>query len=317
MEHAQVLNHRLINALQTALLVAGLMGLLGVVGWLIGGGSYALMAMGAVCLLYFFNPAVSPALVMRLYRARRLNARVAPVPVAIMEQLAKRAGLPATPTLHYVPSRVMNAFSVGDRRQAAVAISDGLLRGLDLRGLAAVLAHEVSHIAHNDLRTMTFADLSSRLTGLLSLVGQCLLLVNLPLLIMGEQTISWLAIALLVFAPTLSALFQLALSRSREYQADLGAVMLTGDPEGLAAALARLESVQGGMLERVLMPGWRIPEPSWLRTHPPTERRIERLMALQPMPDIRPLAVPARFDPHPLLRADLRRPGWRIGGTWF
>lgn len=311
-----IIRHRWSNALQTALLVLGLMCLLGVVGWLVGGPGYALMAIVVVILLYLFNPALSPALVMHLYRARRLDEHSARVPVAILRELAARAGLPETPSLHYIPSRLMNAFSVGDRRQAAIAVSDGLLRGLDTRELVAVLAHEVSHIAHNDLRTMTFADLASRLTGLLSLVGQFLLLVNLPLLILGEQTISWFAILLLIFAPTLSALFQLALSRSREYQADLGAARLTGDPEGLALALARLERVQGGWIERVLMPGWRIPEPSWLRTHPPTEARIARLMALRERGPHGPL-TPEPYDPAHLLRDDLPRPRWRIGGTWF
>ncbi|WP_018955070.1 zinc metalloprotease HtpX [Thioalkalivibrio sulfidiphilus] len=308
--------HRWANALQTALMVLGLMALLGAVGWLVGGPGYALMAIAVVVVLYLFNPAMSPALVMRLYRAQRLDARTARVPVQILQELSERAGLPESPALYYVPSRLMNAFSVGDRREAAVAVSDGLLRGLDTRGLVAVLAHEVSHIAHNDLRTMTFADLASRLTGLLSLVGQFLLLVNLPLLILGEQTISWFAIALLIFAPTLSALFQLALSRSREYQADLGAARLTGDPEGLALALARLERFQGGWIERVLMPGWRIPEPSWLRTHPPTEERIARLMQLEQTMHRAPLSL-GSFDPAALLRDDLPRPRWRIGGTWF
>ncbi|OOG25899.1 peptidase M48 [Thioalkalivibrio denitrificans] len=318
MERSHVLSHRITNAVHSALLVGGLMALLGAVGWLLGGPGYALVAVAMVLLLYLFNPALPPRLVMRLYRARRLDTHTAPVLTAIMEALAARADLPAVPALYYVPSRVMNAFSVGDRRQAAVALSDGLLRGMDQRRLIAVLAHEVSHIAHNDLRTMTFADLSSRLTGVLSLVGQFLLLINLPLLVMGEVTISWLAIALLIFAPTLSALLQLALSRSREYQADLGAAMLTGDPEGLALALARLESVQGGMMERILIPGWRIPEPSWLRTHPPTERRIARLLELRPSHEHRPLGLDdVDIDHGPLLRRDLRRPRWRIGGVWF
>ncbi|ACL72195.1 peptidase M48 Ste24p [Thioalkalivibrio sulfidiphilus HL-EbGr7] len=316
MDPLSIARHRWVNALQTALLVLGLMVLLGAVGWLVGGPGYALMAIAVVVVLYLFNPAMSPALVMRLYRAQRLDARTARVPVQILQELSERAGLPGSPALYYVPSRLMNAFSVGDRREAAVAVSDGLLRGLDTRGLVAVLAHEVSHIAHNDLRTMTFADLASRLTGLLSLVGQFLLLVNLPLLILGEQTISWFAIALLIFAPTLSALFQLALSRSREYQADLGAARLTGDPEGLALALARLERVQGGWIERVLMPGWRIPEPSWLRTHPSTEERIARLMQLEQTMHRAPLS-PGPYDPAALLRQDLPRPRWRIGGTWF
>ncbi len=241
MDPLSIARHRWVNALQTALLVLGLMVLLGAVGWLVGGPGYALMAIAVVVVLYLFNPAMSPALVMRLYRAQRLDARTARVPVQILQELSERAGLPGSPALYYVPSRLMNAFSVGDRREAAVAVSDGLLRGLDTRGLVAVLAHEVSHIAHNDLRTMTFADLASRLTGLLSLVGQFLLLVNLPLLILGEQTISWFAIALLIFAPTLSALFQLALSRSREYQADLGAARLRTALGATQTAMRRVE----------------------------------------------------------------------------
>jgi heat shock protein HtpX len=72
------------------------------------------------------------------------------------------------------------------------------------------------------------------------------------------------------------------LSRTREYDADLNAARLTGDPGGLAQALARIERVQGGWFERIFLPGRHLPAPSLLRTHPPTEERIARLMALKP-----------------------------------
>jgi heat shock protein HtpX len=88
-------------------------------------------------------------------------------------------------------------------------------------------------------------------------------------------------IPLLLFAPQLTTLLQLALSRAREYEADLDAAGLTGDPLGLAAALAKLERFQRGAWEQILMPGHRLPEPSLLRSHPPTAQRIARLRELQ------------------------------------
>ncbi|MBK1671970.1 peptidase M48 [Ectothiorhodospira shaposhnikovii] len=310
--------HHLHNRLQSLALVGAMVLLLGTIAWLIGGPVHSTGVVTAVVVLYFLNPMASPGLVMRMYQGYRLDPRYAPVLLEIMDQLADRAGLPRAPTLHYVPTQMMNAFAVGDHRQAAVAVSDGLLRRLSLRELTAVLAHEISHVAHNDLRTMTFADLSSRLTVLLSLFGQVLLIINLPLLIMGHATIHWGAILLLIFAPSLTTLFQLALSRSREYEADLGAARLTGDPVGLAMALDKLERVQGGLLEQVLLPGRRAPEPSWLRTHPATRDRIDRLRQLDQTLPHGPLPLPAvAYDPRPILEQIPARPRWLIGRSWF
>ena len=82
--------------------------------------------------------------------------------------LAERASLPGTPVLYYVPSRLINAFAVGNAKRSAIALTDGLLRNLPRRELAAVIAHEVAHIAHGDLRVMGLADYVSRLTHLFS-----------------------------------------------------------------------------------------------------------------------------------------------------
>jgi len=101
---------------------------------------------------------------------------------------------------------------------------------------------------------MNLADTLTRVTANLSFLGQIILFINLPLILMTGEGVSWLAILLLVFAPTLSALLQLALSRTREFDADLGAAELTGDPEGLASALAKLEAHQRGWLRRILLP---------------------------------------------------------------
>jgi heat shock protein HtpX len=164
---------------------------------------------------------------------------------------------------------------------------------------------------------MAFADLVSRITGSFGLFGQILLLLSLPAALVTDVGVPWLALAILLAAPTLSALVQLALSRNREYEADLSAAELTGDPAGLASALEKLERYQGRFWEQILMPGRRVPDPSLLRTHPETADRIERLLALVPRPSRSglPLAGGASVSgiamPHP------GRPRYRLPGIWY
>ncbi len=256
---------------------------------------------------------------MRLYRATPLTPEQAPALYHSVVELGRRAGLPRIPTLYYLPSRMVNAFATGTQKRAAIAVTDGLLRSLDSREAIAVLAHELSHIQHNDMRVMGLADLFSRLTSTLSLFGQLLLLLNLPLLIFSNAAINWFAILILIFAPNLSALAQLGLSRTREYAADLNAALLTGDPEGLARALIKIERQQGSFLEQIILPGRHTPEPSLLRTHPPTRERVRRLRELQLPPGAGPPAPPARstFIPNPLLDHPVTRPPrWHINGLW-
>jgi heat shock protein HtpX len=202
---------------------------------------------------------------------------------------------------------------VGRRNEAGIAVTDGLLRGLGPRELTGVLAHELSHIANEDMWIMGLADAVSRLTSGLSLAGQILLLVNLPLLLLGQVTLPWLAVALLIAAPAVSALLQLALSRRREYDADLQAVRLTGDPRGLAAALSRLERYRSGWLGRVLLPGRGDPDPSLLRTHPATDERVRRLLELEREVEVAFPGVQQRFSLRDFPPVS-RRPRWRVGG---
>ena len=235
-----------------------------------------------------------------------------------MQQLAERAELPTVPQLYYIPSRALNAFSLGTRNAAAVAITDGMLRALTLRELAAVLAHEMSHIANNDLWIMKLADVISRATSFLSYFGIFLLLLNVPLLMTASTTVPWLLVLMFLFAPTLMSLLQLALSRTREYDADLDAARLTNDPAALAAALAKLERYQGRFWEDIFLPGRRIPEPSLLRTHPPTEERVRRLLEIAREP--RALPYPPEPDRvysptgFPLVQ---HAPRWRRSGLWY
>jgi heat shock protein HtpX len=266
-----------------------------------------------------FNPTLSPWLVMRLYRASLIRPDHSPALWSVLSSLAQRAGLPVAPQLYYVPSQTLNAFAVGTRQQAAIAVTDGLLRQMDMRQLAGVLAHEISHIRNNDLWVMGLADMFSRATRLLSLLGQVLLLLYLPLILFSIVSINWFAIAMLVFAPSLSALAQLALSRTREYDADLNAARLTGDPDGLAGALAKIEHAQGGWWERIFMPGRKEPQPSLLRTHPQTEKRISRLMALKPeLARVNTLPIDHMFDAHSVFGSPVTHPPRRhFNGLWY
>jgi heat shock protein HtpX len=305
------------NHMQTIILLVAMGGYLALLGWLLFGfsGLIAFIVIGVAAAV--FNPTVAPQLVMRMYRATPLTPSAVPELANAMVQLSKRAELDHVPTLYYVPSKMMNAFAVGSPKRAAVGLTDGLLRGMNGRQLAGVLAHEISHIRNNDLWVMGLADLFSRAMSFLSVVGMVLLLLKLPLIVMGITTVSWWAILMLIFGPGLISLTQLALSRTREFDADLNAALLTGDPQGLASALHLLERLQGGWLERVVMPGRHVPEPSLLRTHPKTEERIERLMNLttDPQPQLAPVVVPH------LQRVAVRpvqaMPRWRVSGLWY
>lgn len=299
--------HRLYNLLQSILLISG-MGMIAwsVVSTLSDPVITTLIVSGAMLGLVL-APTLPKRLLLSSYGARRLSGREFPEGIAMLAALARKAGLPRMPELYYVPSRLPNAFAVGGPDESAVCITDGLLKLLDRRELQGVLAHEIAHIAHRDLWIMSVADAMSRIVSVVSWIGQIILLMNLPLFFSGAAYIPWHVPLLLVFSPTLMALLQLALSRSREFDADRGAIELTGDPGGLAGALVKLERRVGRFWEEVFLPGRRIPEPSLLRTHPPTEQRIARLqvMLARPspllsskpplrIPDVQP-SPPSRF----------------------
>lgn len=318
MNTGMLLKHKTTNWLQSLLLLTGMVILLTMLGWFLGGMEFMIWTVASGMILLMIGPRVPPHLILGMYGAKRLTPYDAPQLYILIQELAKRASLLNVPILYYVPSRIMNSFTVGKRTDAVIAVTDGLLRQLTLRELAGVLAHEISHIRHNDIWVMTLADLVSRMTHILSLVGQLLIVINLPLFLLTETSLSWLAILVLIFAPTISALLQLALSRTREFDADLSAVNLTGDPKGLASALVKLEQQHGGLLERILMPGRRNPEPSLLRTHPRTEERIKRLLSLSPKPPIRTPSISGKdaLQPPPHFARVRRKPYWHITGIW-
>ncbi len=314
MENHAWRRHAWANRLQTLLLVLVLFGLGAGAGALLFGATGAGVALVACVVALVFEPAAAARLTLRLYDARPLAPAEAPALWRLLGALADRAGLPVVPALHYVPSPMINAFAVGSRRRPAIALTTGLLRALAPREIAGVLAHEIAHIAHGDLRVMGLADLLSRLTSLFALLGQIMLLLSLPWVVAGLGAVNWGALALLVVSPHLALLAQLGLSRVREFDADLEAIALTGDPDGLASALTRIERASRSW-RSVLLPGWGNPEPSWLRTHPATAERVQRLQALRRAePPWWAATPPSPFEP-PAEPAH-RSPRWRLGGLW-
>lgn len=269
------------NALQSMLLLAFIAVFLTLLGWMLWGPAGLGLLVGLFVLP--FVSGMSSAQAMARFGAVPIPPERAPELWSMLDELSARAGLPRRPVLYYLPSPAANAFTVGGRGAAAVALTDGLLRRLAPRELAGVLAHEIGHIHSGDLRVMAIADLMSRAIALCAQIGVLLALFSLPLMLFGHVALNPLALGLLIFAPYPAALAQLALSRTREYDADRFAVGLTGDPEGLASALAKLDEGRQGWLARILLPGYRR-EPALLRSHPSSARRIARLAEYRPVP---------------------------------
>ncbi|MGF1456353.1 MAG: zinc metalloprotease HtpX [Alphaproteobacteria bacterium] len=310
------------NIGQSVVLIIGMVGLAMLSAFIVFGAAGVFWAAVGFSLVVILSPSLPPEVTLALYRARTIPEHSFPQGHALVRQLAARAALPAIPALYHVPSPMLNAFTVGRPGNAAIAVTDGMLRTLTYDEFAGVMAHEVAHIAHNDLWTMTLADSLSRMTNLLSFVGLVIIFINLPLILLGMAPGSWSFAFVLVFAPTVMTLLQLGLSRSREYDADLKAAELTGNPRGLASALTKLEHYQGGMWERLFMPGRRVPDPSLLRTHPPTQERVRRLMDL--LPQRTAPSIPIGLDTAtmgtpvpPGYRIVRVAPRWHWTGVWY
>ena len=298
------------NLVQSALVLAAMGLLMAGVGWLLAGIDGVLWGLGGGLVALLLQPGLSWPLLQRLYRARFLRPEEAPGLYHLIHALADRAGISAPPALFYIPSPVVQAVTVGRGEQAAIGLTEGLLRVLSRREIAGVLAHEISHIRHRDLWLMQLAGAAGRLTHLFSTLGLVLIFLYVPLALAGQVTIPLPLLLLLVFAPTVSALLQLTLARTREFEADAGAIELTGDTRGLISALDKLERLQGGLWEGFAQRP-RGPLARLLRTHPETAERIARLDALEPA---RPaLALPELFL-HPLEYALRRNPFWL---DWF
>ena len=222
--------------IKTAILLAALTALFGAIGLALGGEQgmiIALLFAGGMNLFAWWN---SDKVVLRMHNARPIGPADAPRLYALTEALARRAGLPM-PALYVIEEDQPNAFATGrSPDRAAVAVNTGLLARLSEREVAGVIAHELAHIRNRDTLIMT---VTATIAGAISMLAQFGFFFRGG---SGEHRPNPIVmLALLVLAPLAAAIVQMAISRSREYEADRVGAMITGDPRGLASALLRLQ----------------------------------------------------------------------------
>lgn len=276
------------NWLKTAILMAAIMALFGALGMVLGGAGGMLLALllgGAMNLWAYWN---SDKMVLSMYNAREVDETSAPQLVGMVRELAQRGGLPM-PRVYVIDEAQPNAFATGrDPEHAAVAATTGILQMLSPRELRGVMAHELAHVKHRDILIST---VSATMAGAISALA------NFAMFFGGRDEegrpanpLAGLLVALL--APLAASLIQMAISRSREFEADRGGAEISGDPAALAEALQKIERYAQGlpmasaeahpetaqmMIINPLAGGGL---DSLFSTHPSTRARVERLMAL-------------------------------------
>ncbi|WP_236892369.1 zinc metalloprotease HtpX [Desulfoluna limicola] len=230
---------------------------------------------------YHLTPRISPLLVLRLYKGLQVSDHQMPGLHRMVRDISSRAGITNVPGLWLLPSSRPVAFVTGDRDSSALALSKGILNTLEVDELAGVVAHELSHIAHNDNRIMWFSEVTVKMVKLLSIVGQVMVLINLPAIFAGQRDISLVLLAVVVVSPVLAMLLQLALLRTREFAADTGSAELMGSPKPLIRALGKIEGIPTSLFKRWVTGHREQKGHTLLRTHPPVNERISRLKKLE------------------------------------
>lgn len=264
------------DGLMTGALLLVLVGLAALVGKLALGTVGLWFAALAVAVLVGAGLSLPPTVMMRLTGAVPLAPQHAPWLARLVLRLARRADV-APPSLFLIDAPVANAMAAGDRRrEGALAITTGALSLLPPDELEAVLAHEIAHLRHGDTTILRFTQTVARITVQALQVGTWVAVFALLVSGTGMERVSLLALLGLLVPPVVAYLTA-ALSRTRELAADRTAAELTGRPDALARALVRLDRHHERRRWPVLL---RAPEPPpWLRSHPATAERVERLLA--------------------------------------
>jgi heat shock protein HtpX len=274
------------NWLKTTLLMAAIVALFGAVGMALGGAKgmvIALLFAGVMNLFAYWN---SDKMVLRMYNAREVDAQTGGEFFAIVQELAQRGGLPM-PKVYIIDEAQPNAFATGrNPEHAAVAATTGIMRILSARELRGVMGHELTHVKNRDILTST---ISATVAGAISALAQ------FGMFFGGgdrERPNFIVQLVIMILAPIAAMLIQMAISRAREFGADRGGAEISGDPEALASALRKIESYARGT---PMATADRHPETAQMmiinplsggdlaglfRTHPATEERVARLLAL-------------------------------------
>jgi heat shock protein HtpX len=294
------------NYLRTAILLAGLTALFMAVGYLIGGQAGMMIALVIAAAMNLFSYWNSDKLVLSTHGAQEIDARAAPELYDIVQQLVRRAGLPM-PRIYLMDNPQPNAFATGrDPEHAAVAVTTGLLQTLSRDEVAGVIAHELAHIKNRDTLIMT---ITATIAGAISMLGQFGMFFggghrdnNSGMGVIGT-------ILMVILAPIAAMLVQMAISRTREYAADRMGAEISGNPTGLASALAKISNiahqVENPTAEQnpatahlfIVNPlsGQRMD--NLFSTHPATENRIAALQELARSMGVGYATEPARSAP--------------------
>jgi len=233
------------NLLKTGVLMAALLGLFMGLGGLLGGESGLILGFGLALATNFFAYWFSDRMALSMSGALPVDERQAPGLYRLVARLAQNAGLPM-PRVYLISDRQPNAFATGrNPRHSAVAVTEGLLQMLSTDELEAVLAHELAHIKNRDI---LISSIAATMGGAISFVAQMLQFQSFfggvhpdedegganPLGLVGQ-------LAGIIIAPIAAFLIQMAISRTREYDADRGGARICGDPMALARALRKIE----------------------------------------------------------------------------
>lgn len=270
------------NTVKTAVLLTALSVLFLAIGFAIGRMAGLIVAFGFAAALNFFAYWSSDKLALRMARAREVSMQEEPRLHSIVEHLAADAGMPK-PRVYVVDSPSPNAFATGrSPKHAAVAVTTGITGILTEQELRGVIAHELAHVRNRDILTATIVATFAAAISMLAWMA----------LWFGDRRNTWATLLIWIAAPIAAGLIQMAISRTREYQADATGARIAHDPEALASALEKLER---GNQARPMQPTPTLQSTAHLyivnplrggdlsnlfSTHPPIEERVRRLRAM-------------------------------------
>jgi heat shock protein HtpX len=275
--------------MRTALLLAAMTGLFLAAGFLIGGQQGMVIAFLIACAMNLFAYWNADKLVLRMYGAEPVDETTAPEFHRLVSELAERAGLPK-PKIYLIENPQPNAFATGrNPENAAVAATTGLLKMLNRDEIAGVMAHELAHVKNRDSLTMTITAVLAGAIGMLA---------NFAFFFGGsrdrDSPLGGIgALLVMLLAPIAAMLVQFAISRSREYEADRIGAAISGRPRSLASALAKIsngaaqipnESAEANPASAhlfIVNPLHGRGADSLFSTHPSTQERIDRLLAME------------------------------------
>jgi heat shock protein HtpX len=275
------------NTFKTALLLTAMTLFLLFVGQMIGGERGMMLALVFAGVMNFVSYFFSDKIALAAYRAQPVTREQLPRAYEIVEHLAQKIGIPM-PKMYVIPTDSPNAFATGrDPEHASVAMTEGILDLLTDEELEGVLAHELGHVRNRDI---LISSVAATLAGAITLIARMGYWASL----FGgggdrddrDRGGGIVALLMLILAPLAATLIQLAVSRSREYEADASGARFTNNPEALARALSKLDAYSKRLPMQatpstahlfIVAPLLGVDFSSLFSTHPPIAKRIERL----------------------------------------